>query len=73
MQEDLPASRVVMVGDRWHDMAGARDCGVYALGVSYGYGTEEELRNHGAAVIADSPSSIPPLVRSRLGRERPGQ
>jgi phosphoglycolate phosphatase len=65
-EEDLPASRVVMVGDRWHDMVGARNCGVYPLGVSYGYGTEEELRNHGAAAIADSPGSIPPLIRRRL-------
>jgi phosphoglycolate phosphatase len=67
--ENLPASGVVMVGDRWHDMVGARSCHVYPLGVSYGYGTEDELRNHGAAAIADSPGSIPPLVRSRFGGE----
>ncbi len=67
--ENLPASRVVMVGDRGHDMAGARSCGVYPVGVSYGYGTEDELRNHGAAAIADSPGSIPPLVRAQLDGE----
>ena len=69
--EDLAASRVVMVGDRWHDMVGARNCGVYPLGVTYGYGTEEELRNHGAAAIADSPGSIPPLIRCWLVAKRP--
>jgi len=67
--ENLAASRVVMVGDRWHDMVGARSCDVYPLGVSYGYGTEDELRDHGAAAIADSPASIPPLIRSWLGGE----
>jgi phosphoglycolate phosphatase len=68
-KENLVASRVVMVGDRWHDMVGARSCDVYPLGVSYGYGTKDELRSHGAEAIADSPSSIPPLIRSRLCRE----
>jgi len=68
-EENLAASRVVMVGDRGHDMAGARSCGVYPVGVSYGYGTEDELRKHGAAAIADSPGSIPPLIRSRVGGE----
>jgi phosphoglycolate phosphatase len=72
-EEKLVASRVVMVGDRGHDMVGARSCGVYPIGVSYGYGTEDELRNHGAEAIADSPGSIPPLIRSRLGGETHGQ
>jgi phosphoglycolate phosphatase len=72
-EENLAASRVVMVGDRWHDMVGARSCGVFPLGVSYGYGTEDELRSHGAAAIADSAGSIPPLIRSRLGGETHGQ
>jgi phosphoglycolate phosphatase len=67
-EESLPAPRVVMVGDRWHDIVGAKNCGVYPLGVSYGYGTEEELREHGAAAIADSPDSIPPLIHRWLGR-----
>jgi phosphoglycolate phosphatase len=67
-EESLPAPRVVMVGDRWHDIVGAKSCGVQPVGVSYGYGTEEELRSHGAALIADSPDSIPPLVRSLLYR-----
>jgi phosphoglycolate phosphatase len=67
-EESLPAPRVVMVGDRWHHMVGAKNCGVYPLGVSYGYGTEEELREHGAAAIADSPDSIPPLIHRWLDR-----
>lgn len=36
----LPALRVVMAGDRWHDIIGAKNGGVYSLGVSYGYSTE---------------------------------
>jgi phosphoglycolate phosphatase len=47
------------------DIVGAKSRGVQAIGVSYGYGTEQELRPWGA-LIADSPDAIPPLVRSLL-------
>ncbi|WP_292749406.1 hypothetical protein [Nostoc sp. NMS4] len=33
-----------------------------SIGVTYGYGTEEELKAHGADWIAHSPSDIPRLV-----------
>jgi len=36
--------RAVMVGDRWHDVAGARRNNIAALAVGYGYGSLEELR-----------------------------
>ena len=64
--ERLAPARVVMVGEREHDMAGARECGVRAIGVTYGYGSEEELRAHGAALIAHEPAAIPGLVTQLL-------
>ena len=66
-EERLEPSRVVMVGDREHDMEGARQCGVRAIGVTYGYGSEAELRAHGAALIAHEPAAIPTLVARLLG------
>ena len=33
-----------MVGDKDHDVLGARACGIECLAVSYGYGTMEELQ-----------------------------
>lgn len=36
-----------MVGDRRFDIEGARGVGIHSVGVGYGYGTEEELRNAG--------------------------
>ena len=65
-EERLPAARVVMIGDREHDAIGARSNGVRVIGVTYGYGSEEELLREGAALIAPSPSSIPALVRRLL-------
>ncbi len=35
--------RVVMVGDRKHDVIGARNCGIDSIAVTYGYGSTAEL------------------------------
>lgn len=47
-------SRCVMVGDRMHDMIGAKKAGLEKIGVLYGYGTREELSDCGADLIAES-------------------
>lgn len=44
-------SSVVMVGDRKYDIIGAREAGVDAIGVLYGYGSREELQEAGATRI----------------------
>ena len=36
-------NQVLMVGDKEHDVLGAREAGVSCVAVSYGYGTMEEL------------------------------
>ena len=35
--------QVIMVGDKEHDVYGAREEGLDCVAVSYGYGTQEEL------------------------------
>ena len=44
----VEASSAIMIGDRSHDVVGARTNGMTAIGVLYGYGTEAELRDAGA-------------------------
>jgi phosphoglycolate phosphatase len=44
----VDASRAIMIGDRSHDVVGARTNGMTAIGVLYGYGSEAELRDAGA-------------------------
>ena len=41
----------VMVGDRIFDIRGAKEAGMDSVGVLYGYGPEEELRNAGADML----------------------
>lgn len=60
--ENLSSSSVVMVGDRSHDIIGAKQHQIASIGVTYGYGTEEELKAHGADLIAHSPDDIPRLI-----------
>lgn len=52
----------VMVGDREHDVIGALRNNMHIIAVTYGYGTEEELRNAGAEQIASSPADLGSLL-----------
>ena len=57
---------VLMVGDREHDILGAKACKVSALGVLYGYGDRAELEDAGADWIVSTPAKITEKI---LGRE----
>ncbi|WJE54752.1 HAD family hydrolase [Bacillus cereus] len=48
---ELQREEVVMIGDRKHDMIGANCNGIDSIGVLYGYGSEEELKEAGATHI----------------------
>lgn len=50
--------QVVMVGDKEHDVFGARKAGLQCLAVFYGYGSEEELKNANPLKIADSAQEV---------------
>lgn len=51
-------SEVLMVGDRHHDIDGAKINGLASMGVTYGYGDRAELEEAGADYIIDSPEEI---------------
>jgi len=51
-----------MVGDRKHDLIGAIANAMRPIGVSYGYGSVEELRLAGAAEIAGAPLDLPAII-----------
>ena len=52
---------ILMVGDRYHDIEGAKANGLKSAGVLWGYGSREELQNAGAEYILSGPSEIPEL------------
>ena len=51
---DCDLEKSVMIGDREHDVIGAKKIGMDSIGVLYGYGGYEELLKAGATYIADS-------------------
>jgi phosphoglycolate phosphatase len=55
-------SRTLMVGDREHDILGAKAIGMDSLGVLFGYGSREELTNAGATYIAEKVSDISKFI-----------
>jgi phosphoglycolate phosphatase len=52
----------VMVGDRFYDVEGAREHGLPTIGVLWGAGSEQELREAGAAALVSAPDEIPALL-----------
>lgn len=53
---------VIMVGDREHDIIGAKKCGLEAIGVLFGFGSREELETNGAAAIAETAAQLGDLL-----------
>jgi phosphoglycolate phosphatase len=54
----IDSARALMVGDRSHDMIGARNNGMKGIGVLYGYGSEQELTAAGASCLCPTPSAV---------------
>ena len=54
-------SEIVMIGDRKHDIIGAKKTGLDSVGVLWGYGDREELTAAGADVIFDTVGQLTSL------------
>ena len=52
----------VMVGDRYNDLEGGVENGLDTIGVTYGYGSEEEIVNCKPTYIAKTPLEIADIV-----------
>lgn len=52
----------VMLGDTYFDARGARQCGVDFIGVEYGYGSIQAMKDEGAEVFAKTPADLLPLL-----------
>ena len=56
------ADKAIMIGDREHDIFGAKENALPSIGVLYGYGDEAELRSAGADYIAENVEDIYKLL-----------
>ena len=51
-------AKTLMIGDRSHDMVGAKNNGMKGIGVLYGYGSRDELMEAGAQHVCATPGAI---------------
>ena len=63
--DQLPSGEALMIGDRKTDILGAIDNGLMAIGVTWGYGSREELLDAGASDVVDSPKELLSLLQTK--------
>ncbi|WP_078546639.1 HAD family hydrolase [Litchfieldia alkalitelluris] len=54
----------IMIGDRKHDIIGAKNCGIDSIGVTYGYGSTEELTQIKPTYLVNSVNDIETIIPS---------
>ncbi|MDD3265918.1 MAG: HAD family hydrolase [Burkholderiales bacterium] len=55
---DIDSDECVFVGDSDADMQAAKNAGVYAVGVNWGFRGKEELLRNGADIVIDTPGEL---------------
>lgn len=59
---NISASKeILMIGDRYHDIRGAKACGISSAAVTYGYGTSTELISEIPDLVLKDPLSLKKL------------
>lgn len=56
--DGVPREHAVLVGDRMHDIVGARANGIAAIGAAWRYGSRQELVDAGAEGLAESVGAL---------------
>ncbi len=59
---DIGPDNTVMVGDRCYDILAAKEFSVRSVGVLFGFGSEEELKESGADMLAASAAELERLL-----------
>ena len=62
--EGITASEALMIGDRKHDLIGAKANQVAGIGVLWGYGSQEELEAEDPIGIATQPHDISVILKN---------
>jgi phosphoglycolate phosphatase len=61
-QDGVLPERAVMIGDRQFDVTAAARNGIPTVGVTWGYGTADELRAAGACALCPAPAGLAAMV-----------
>ena len=63
-EQKIQAHEAVIVGDTKFDMIGGKKTGVRRLGVTWGFGSLESLKEHGAESICYQPEDLKKALSS---------
>jgi phosphoglycolate phosphatase len=63
-KESLTRSQTIMIGDRKHDVIGAKNNNIRSISVTYGYGSLDELNNAKADFIVNTHSELPKILKT---------
>jgi phosphoglycolate phosphatase len=66
--ESIASSETFMIGDRKHDIIGAKANGIHGFGVLWGYGTREELEASGAYACIAEPHELAGALIGNIDR-----
>jgi phosphoglycolate phosphatase len=69
-ERSLDPTRTIMIGDRARDVESGRTNGTRTMGVTYGFGSVEEIAAAGPDEICPSPGDIYPAVRRQSERSQ---
>ncbi|MCR5126007.1 MAG: HAD family hydrolase [Treponema sp.] len=58
LEEEAASNRIVMIGDRKHDLIGAQENALESIGCLWGYGSREELEKYKATTIIENPEDL---------------
>jgi phosphoglycolate phosphatase len=58
--------KCIVIGDRGVDVEAAKKCGCPSIGVTYGYGTKEELKAAGADMVAETVGELRQYLLSTI-------
>lgn len=62
---DCHPEKAAMIGDTSMDIGMAKNAGVYAVGVAWGYHDEQTLKEHGADAVAHNPGQIQDIIKNK--------
>jgi len=63
--ESLDPNKTVMIGDRKHDIIGAKKLGLKSIGITWGYGSTDEHVEAGADFIFNTPQELGNFLNSK--------
>jgi len=68
--EALSRESTLMVGDRLHDIVGAKENGLFSVGVLWGFGSRKELVDAGAQALCEEPTMLAGVLSSNFTPRR---